>query len=189
MNVASKSLLFSIFFVVLIGCTTATTYPSPDPADKPVSQQDKLDQYDTLDELMLYYGQLQKKNAAQLVAEYNSTKKHFNRKNSDAKSRLKYILLISLPKTSFTNIQAALDLLNNWPQDITMSTNVADFRKLLISLLREQQIARADAKNFSQKLKASDEQIQALEEHIQTLQNRIDAIKNMEKHPIRRITP
>ena len=59
MNVASKSLLFFIFFVVLVGCTTATTYPTPDPVDKPVSQQDKLDQYNTLDELMLYYGQLQ----------------------------------------------------------------------------------------------------------------------------------
>ncbi len=189
MNVASKSLLFSIFSVVLVGCTTATTHPSPDPPDKPASQQDKLDQYNTLDELMLYYDQLQKKNAAQLASEYNYTKKHFNKKNSDAKSRLKYILLISLPKTSFTNIQAALDLLNNWPQDITMSTNLANFRKLLISLLREQQIARTDARNFSQKLKASDEQVQVLEEHVQTLQNRIDAIKNMEKHPIRKITP
>ena len=69
MNVASKSLLFFIFFVVLVGCTTATTYPSPDPGDKPVSQQDKLDQYNTLDELMFYYGQLQKKNATQLAPE------------------------------------------------------------------------------------------------------------------------
>lgn len=188
MSFTSKSLLFIIFSTVLIGCTITPTHQSPDFFNKQTLQHDKLDQYNSLDELMLYYDQLQKKNAAQLASEYNYAKKHI-KNNPDAESRLKYILLISLPKTSFTNIQAALNLLNNWPQDITMSTNLANFRKLLISLLREQQTARIDARNLSQKLKASDEQAQALEEHVQTLQNRIDAIKNMEKYPIRRITP
>ncbi|MDV6343719.1 hypothetical protein [Nitrosomonas sp. Is37] len=188
MSIVSKSLLLLIFSVVLIGCTITPTHQSSDSLNTQIPQQDELDQYHSLDELMLYYDQLQKKNATQLASEYNHAKKHF-KNNPDAESRLKYILLISLPKTSFTNIQTALNLLNNWPQDITMSTNLANFRKLLISLLREQQIARTDARNLSQKLKASDEQAQALEEYAQTLKNRIDAIKNMEKQPIRRITP
>lgn len=188
MSVAYKSLIFIIFSAVLIGCTITPTYQSPDSFNKQSLQHVKLDQYNSLDELMLYYEELQKKNAAQLASEHKYIKKHFEN-NPDAESRLKYILLISLPKTSFTNIQAALNLLNNWPQDITMSTSIANFRKLLISLLREQQIARIDARNLSQKLKASNEQAQTLEEQVQTLQNRIDAIKNMEKYPIRRITP
>ncbi|SDG98215.1 hypothetical protein [Nitrosomonas sp. Nm132] len=189
MSVTSKSILLLIFSATLIGCTVTPAQQSAVIFTEQTLQQDKSGQYSSLDKLMLYHDLLQEKNAFQLAWEYNYAKNHF-KNNTDPESRLKYILLISLPNTVFTDTHTALDLLNSWPQDITLPPNLASFKKLLILLLTEQQIAKTHAKNLSQRLKAS-------EEHAQTLQNRIDAIKsmeknpikNMEKNPIRRITP
>ena len=116
--------------------------------------------------------------AFQLAWEFNYAKNHF-KDSLDARERLKYILFISMPNTAHTDIQAALTLLNNWPEEISLSPSLASFRKLLIALLTEQQTARTSMVLY--KLKNTEEQAQ-------TLQKRIDAIKSMERNPIRRIT-
>lgn len=180
MNALSTSILLLIFYTVLTGCTVTPAHQASVFTEQTL-QHDEFDQLNSLNELMRYHDLLQEKNTFQLAWEYNYAKSHF-KDNPDAKSRLKYILLISLPNTAFTNIHAALDLLNNWPQEITLLPNLASFKKLLTLLLTEQQIARTNAKNSLQKLKVSEEQIK-------TLQNKIDAIKSMEKKPIRRIAP
>lgn len=184
MNVRSSTIILFIFSTVLSGCLLLPAHQSP----AQDSQQEKFYQYNSIDKLMSYYDQLQKKKAFQLASEYNYAKNHYYI-NVDAESRFKYILLISLPKTAFSDIRAALDLLTNWPQDLALPPDLASFRKLLISLLREQQIAKTETRNLLQKLKTSNENAQALREQVQTLESRIDAIKNMEKHPIRKITP
>ncbi|MCO6426533.1 dihydrolipoamide acyltransferase [Nitrosomonas communis] len=181
MNVTFKSISLLIFSAILGGCAAPSAQQSPVIFTEQPHQQHGSYGYNSLDELMLYFDLLQKKNAAQLTQEYNDVKNRF-KNDIEAENRLKYILLISLPNTAFTNVQAALDLLNNWPQDITLPPNLASFKKLLILLLTEQQTAKTHTKNLLQKLKAT-------EEHAQILQNRIDAIKSIEKSPIRRITP
>lgn len=181
MSILSRAISLITIYAVLAGCTVTPSQQSPVSFTEQTSQHDELDQSSNLDELMQYHDLLQEKNTFQLSWEYNYAKNHF-KNSSSPENRLKYILLISLPNTAFTDIQAALDLLNSWPQEITVPPNLASFKKLLTILLTEQQIARNNTRNLTQKLKASEEQIQ-------TLQNRIDAIKSIEKNPIRRIAP
>lgn len=181
MSILSKVRSLLIIYAALVGCTATPTHQSPAISTEQTSQHDEFDQFSNLDELMQYHDFLQEKNTFQLSWEHNYAKNHF--KNSpNPENRLKYILLISLPNTAFTDSHAALDLLNNWPEEITLPPNLASFKKLLTILLSEQQIARSNARNLTQKLKASEEQIQ-------TLQNRINAIKSIEMNPIRRIAP
>jgi hypothetical protein len=181
MSILSKAISLITVYAVLSGCTVTPTHQSSVSFTEQTSQHDEFDQSSNLDELMQYHDLLQEKNTFQLSWEHNYAKNHF--KNSpNPENRLKYILLISLPDTAFTDSHAALDLLNKWPQEITLPPNLASFKKLLTILLTEQQIARNNARNLTQKLKASEEQVQ-------TLQNRIDAIKSIEKNSIRRIVP
>lgn len=183
MNIISRTIILLIFSAVLTGCTALPAF-----FDNQVSQQDKFEQNKSLNDLMSYYDQLQKKKASQLATEYDYNKSYFDN-NINADSRFKYILLVSLPNTAFSDIRLALDLLTNWPQDLTLPPDLDGFRKLLISLLEEQQTAKTETRNLSQKLKISNENAHVLKEQIQTLESRIDAIKNMEKHPIRKIEP
>lgn len=181
MIIISKSILLLIFCVVLIGCTVTPAQQSPVIFTEQTLHHDEFDQFSSLNELMRYHDSLQQKNAFQLAWEHSYAVNHF-KNNPDAESRLKYILLITLPNKTFTDIDAALDFLNNWPQEIMLPSDLASFKKLLTLLLTEQQTARAHAKRSLQKLNVSEEQVQIL-------QDRIDAIKSMEKNPIRRIVP
>lgn len=179
---ASSNLTFLLLVcAVLAGCAAMPANHSSLVFTEQTLQQDEFAQDDNLDDLMRYHNFLQEKNAFQLSWEYNYAKNHY-KNNTNAESRLKYILLISLPNTAFTDIHGALDLLENWPEDVTISPNLASFKKLLTTLLTEQQTARLNARNLLQKLKTS-------EELVQTLQNRIDAIKSIQRNPIRRTTP
>jgi len=98
--------------------------------------------------------------------------------NSDG-NRIRYILLLSLPNADFRNISDALRLLIEWPQDEQQLTSMAIFRKLLTQLLTEQQHLTSTVRNFSEKLKAA-------EEDSEKLRKKVDDIKDMEKSLIRR---
>ena len=167
--------------LVLTGCTALIERQSPDILTEQTPQSEDPNDDNAIGELMRYHGFLLEKKVFQLAWEFNYAKNHF-KDSLDARERLKYILFISMPNTAHTDIQAALTLLNNWPEEISLSPSLASFRKLLIALLTEQQTARTSMRNLLYKLKSTEEQAQ-------TLQKRIDAIKSMERNPIRRITP
>lgn len=181
MNIATGFKLILALSLVLTGCTALIERQSPDIFTEQTPQCEELNDDNAIGELMRYHGFLLEKKVFQLAWEYNYAKNHF-KDSLDAGERLKYILLISMPNTAHTDIQAALTLLNNWPEEISLSPSLASFRKLLLALLTEQQTARNSMRNLLYKLKSTEEQAQ-------TLQKRIDAIKSMERNPIRRITP
>ena len=176
-----KFMFLMLSCVILTGCTAMQDHQAPVIFTEQSLEQDEFLPNDNLDDLMRYHHILLEKNAFQLSWEYNYAKHHY-KNNTDAISRLKYILLISLPNTAFTDIPVYIELVNSWNEDVIWTYILNNLKKFLTTWLSEQQVAKSNAKNFLQKLKAS-------EEHTQTLQNRIDAIKNMEKNPIRRITP
>lgn len=180
MNVISRSILVALS-LVLAGCTAPTAHQSSIILTEQLSQNGDSNDYDSIKDLMRYNGSLHEKKAFQLAWEYNYAKNHF-KDSPDAGERLKYILLISMPNTAHTDVQTALNLLNNWPPEVRLSPSLESLRKLLIALLTEQQAARSNTRNLLQKLQISEEQAK-------TLQKRIDAIKSMERNPIRRITP
>ncbi len=166
-------LLFAGVFV-LVGCAyfpenkSQITVISP-PQTKSRSQ---------LDRLMEYHEQLQKKSQQELTKEYSEVRKRFLEKRND-QDRAKYTLLLSLPNTSFYNLDTALHLLNEWPKKTNLSDETDSFRNLLVLLLKDQQSLRVQLHNASQKLK--DEEVRS-----EALQKQVDDIKDMEKSLLRR---
>jgi hypothetical protein len=179
-NVIFNAILASLICIAITGCASTDMSRTPLVYIEQ-SQLSNARNINRLGELMRYYDSLHEKKTHQLAEEYDFAKNNLE-VSSDAESRFKYILLISMPNTAYTDIKGALDLLKNWPQEALLSPNLISFRKLLIMLLTEQQTVRTRARNLSQQLKTSEEQVK-------TLQKRIDAIKNMERTPFRRINP
>lgn len=142
--------------------------PCPPPSEVVVSGQ--------MDDMMQYYDSLKKQSPSELARVYDRVKQNFGQNKSDA-NRIRLVLLLTLPSTSFRDIPAALHLLNEWPRDSKHANNLQSFRNLLAALLTEQQRLSNNLDEASQKLK--EEQKRA-----DTLQHQIEAIKSMEKNLI-----
>jgi hypothetical protein len=155
----------------LIGCSTVPEnqpLPCPPPSEVVVTGH--------MDDMMQYYDSLRKQSPPELVKVYDRVKQNFGQNKSDA-NRIRLVLLLALPNTSFRDVPSALHLLNDWPRDSKHVNNLQSFRNLLAALLAEQQRLSNQLEETSQKLK--EEQKRA-----DTLQHQIDAIKNMEKNLI-----
>jgi hypothetical protein len=155
----------------LTGCSTVPENqppPCPPPSEVVVTGQ--------MDDMMQYYDSLRKQSPPELVKVYDRVKQNFGQNKSDA-NRIRLVLLLALPNTSFRDVPSALHLLNDWPRDSKQVNNLQSFRNLLAALLAEQQRLSNHLEETSQKLK--EEQKRA-----DTLQHQIDAIKNMEKNLI-----
>ena len=130
-----------------------------------------------IENLMRYYQVVQDKKLFELQWEFAYAKHHY-RNDKNAENRFKYILLVTLPNTNFRDTSLALNLLTNWPEDISLSPNLNSFRKILTTSLKERQSAKYNNQSLLQKLKTS-------EEKIKVLQDKIDAIKSMERQLFR----
>lgn len=159
-----------VTLALLIGCSTVPenqTPPCP-PSELTVTGQ--------MDDMMQYYDSLRKQSPPELAKVYDRVKQNFAQNKSDA-NRVRLVLLLILPNTSFRDIPSALHLLNEGPRDPKPANNLQSFRNLLAVLLAEQQRLSNSLDESSQKLK--EEQKRA-----DTLQHQIDAIKSMEKNLI-----
>ena len=129
---------------------------------------------------MQYYESLRKLPSPELGKLYERVKQNFAQNKSDA-NRIRLVLLLTLPQTSFRDIPAAYSLLNESPRDIkanvNSSTSLQSFRNLLAAFLADQQRLSHNAEEASHKLK--EEQKRA-----DMLQHQIDALKSMEKNLI-----
>jgi hypothetical protein len=153
MSILSKVRSLLIIYAALVGCTATPTHQSPVIFTEQTSQHDEFDQFSNLNELMQYHDLLQEKNTFQLSWEHNYAKNHF--KNSpNPENRLKYILLISLPNTAFTDSHAALDLLNNWPEEIILPPNLASFQKIIDDTALRTANCKKQCKKFNTKIKS-----------------------------------
>jgi hypothetical protein len=168
--------LAMILLMLFAGCTHSLLKPPVEP-EIPVAQAPQVPLND-LNDLMHYYSSLLNKSALELAWEYNYANNHY-RESMDSQERLKFLILLLLPDTHFRNVQAALDILENPPQTVEFSPNLAAFEKFLVLLLKEQQSASSQAEQLSVKLRATETQVKIL-------QDRIDAIKNIEKNLLRR---
>ncbi|CAH1202328.1 Exonuclease SbcC [Candidatus Nitrotoga sp. BS] len=150
---------------------------------------------------MQYYEYIRNAPVAELVKEHNKAKQNLILTKSDT-ARAELALLLIMPKTSFRDTGAALDLLNGFPKDAKLSASMLSFKHLLSALLAEQQLINGNVKELSQKLKNMDEQSQQLknvkelsqklkeeQKHSEVLENQIDNIKNMERNLILRDKP
>jgi hypothetical protein len=165
--------LAMILLMLFAGCTHSLLKPPVEP-EILVTQAPQ----DDLNDLMHYYSSLLNKSALELAWEYNYANNHY-RESMDSQERLKFLILLLLPDTHFQNVQAALDILENPPQTVEFSPNLAAFENLLVLLLKKQQSANSQAEQLSVKLRATETQVKIL-------QDRIDAIKNIEKNLLRR---
>lgn len=132
-----------------------------------------------LTELMQYYEYLRKQPPAALLPEYKKAVQDFSQNESDL-SRVRVAILLALPGTSFRDVNAALNLLGNWPEDPKVTPPPLDgFARLLSVLLTQEQQSVNTVNDLTQKLKEE-------KKHADTLQSQIDAVKNMEKNLIDR---
>ncbi len=133
-----------------------------------------------LDKLMQYYNLLHKKTKIELAVEYEMAKQSFIHEKSDG-NRIRYILLLLFPKTSFYDNDTALSLLEEWPQSKQQLSDLEGFKSLLFILLTEQQGMEKTIRNLSH-------QISLEKERASSLQKKVDDIKVMEKNLLRRNT-
>ncbi|SEK55875.1 dihydrolipoamide acyltransferase [Nitrosovibrio tenuis] len=167
--------------ILLTGCSTVptlSTLPENQPSPCPPSEVVVSGQ---MDDMMQYYDSLRKQSSPELIKVYDRVKQNFGQNKSDA-NRIRLVLLLILPNTSFRDVPSALHLLNEWPRDPkpannNHNNNLQSFRNLLAALLAEQQRLSNSMDESSHKLK--EEQKRA-----DTLQHQIDAIKSMEKNLI-----
>lgn len=163
-------IFLAIAVVSLIGCSTIPEQQPcecPPPPDTVVTGQ--------MDDMMQYYESLRKLAPSDLAKLHERVKQNFVQNKSDA-NRLRLVLLLTLPQTSFRDIPQAVTLLNEWPRDARPS-NLQSFRNLLAAFLADQQRLGNNLEEASHKLK--DEQKRA-----DMLQHQIDALKSMEKNLI-----
>ncbi len=176
MNRACQALqiLPVITVVLLIGCSTIPgNQPAPSPPSAPPSELIVTGQ---MDDMMQYYDSLRKQSPAELAKIHDRVKQNFAQNKSDA-NRIRLVLLLILPNTSFRDIHSALHLLNEGPREPKPANNLQSFRNLLAALLTEQQRLGNSLDESSQKLKEE-------QKRVDTLQHQIDAIKSLEKNLI-----
>lgn len=176
MNRACQALqiLPIITVALLIGCSTIPgNQPAPSPPSAPPSELIVTGQ---MDDMMQYYDSLRKQSPPELAKVYDRVKQNFAQNKSDA-NRIRLVLLLILPNTSFRDIHSALHLLNEWPRDPKPANNLQSFRNLLTALLAEQQ-------RLSNSLDESSHKLKEEQKRVDTLQHQIDAIKSLEKNLI-----
>lgn len=170
----------TIFIAALAGCVHTPVQPAPEPAKKTEIQIIQAPE-DDLHELMRYYDSLQNKTKAELLQEYKYASSHY-RESTDLQQRLKLLLLLLLPNTSFQSDRAALNLVENASEQLEATPAMMSFRNLLVMLLKRQRAAKVQIENLSGKL-------QSTEAEVMTLRNKINAIKNIERQLMRKNTP
>lgn len=132
-----------------------------------------------LTELMQYYEYLRKQQPAMLADEYKKAAQDFSQNGSDL-SRVRVAILLALPGTPFRDVNGALSLLGNWPEDANVAPPPLDgFARLLSVLLTQEQQSTNAVNDLTQKLKEE-------KKRADTLQGQIDAVKSMEKKLIDR---
>lgn len=170
--------------LVLAACTAVPEKPAGVACAKPPSPLTLTPvslptETSRLTELMQYYEYLRKQPPAMLADEYKKAAQDFSQNESDL-SRVRVAILLALPGTSFHDVNAALNLLANWPEDANVEPPPLDgFARLLSVLLTQEQQSANAVNDLTQKLKEE-------KKHADTLQGQIDAVKNMEKNLINR---
>lgn len=96
--------------------------------------------------------------------------------------RLKLLILLLLPNTSFQSNRVALNLVENLPEQTETTPDTTAFKNLLVLLLKRQRAANLQIQNLSEKLRSA-------ETEVKTLKNKINAIKIIEKDLMRNNTP
>lgn len=168
--------------LILAGCTHTPAQPvheSSEQAEIQIIQEPGP--WSDLNELMHYYDSLQSKSRTELLEEYKYANSHY-RESTDMQQRLKLLILLLLPNTSFQSNRTALNLVENLPEQIETTPDTTAFRNLLVLLLKRQWTANLHIQNLSEKLRAS-------EAEVRTLKSKINAIKNIEKDLMRNNTP
>lgn len=163
-------------FMVITGCIHTPSQSEYEPAEQagiPVVQDD-------LSELMHYYDSLQNKSRTELLEEYKYANSHYQ-ESTDIRQRLKLLILLLLPNTSFQSNRVALDLMENLPEQTETTPDTTAFKNLLVLLLKRQRAANLQVQNLSEKLRAA-------EAEVKTLKSKIDAIKDIEKDLMRKNT-
>ena len=165
--------------VMLTGCT----YTPVRPADE-LSEQAEIriiqEPRNDLSELMHYYDSLQDKSRMELLEEYKYVNSH-HQESTDIQQRLKLLILLLLPNTSFQSNRVALSLVENLPEQIETTPDTIAFKNLLVLLLKRQRAANLQIQSLSEKLRAA-------EAEVKTLRNKINAIKIIEKDLMRNNT-
>ena len=182
MSITSKKSwgLIAMILIILNACSTIPSQPSQPPLvmlpPQPLSTAPSQ-----LEILMQYYDYIRKLPVTELVKEHGKAKLNLILARSDS-ARAELALLLALPNTSIRDTGAALNLLNEWPKDAKLSTDMRSFKHLLSALLAEQLRINSSVNELSQKLKEE-------QKHSEVLKNQIDDIKSMEKNLILRDKP
>jgi hypothetical protein len=164
--------IFSVIVLMLGGCAILPHTRSTAPSQQEVVLTGQMD------DMMEFYESLRKLSVSELSRVYDKVKQNFVQNKSDA-NRIRLVLLLIMPQTSFRDANSALYLLNEWPRGEARTFNhLLSFRNLLAAQLAEQQRLSNSIEELSQKLR--DEQ-----KRVETMQNQIDAIKSMEKNLLR----
>jgi hypothetical protein len=164
--------IFSVIVLMLGGCAILPHTRSTAPSQQEVVLTGQMD------DMMEFYESLRKLSVSELSRVYDKVKQNFVQNKSDA-NRIRLVLLLIMPQTSFRDANSALYLLNEWPRREAKTFNhLLSFRNLLAAQLAEQQRLSSSIEELSQKLR--DEQ-----KRVETMQNQIDAIKSMEKNLLR----
>ncbi|SFU73025.1 hypothetical protein SAMN05216339_10916 [Nitrosomonas eutropha] len=176
MKTICKLLTGLILITALSGCMRTLVQPVHQPSEH--TETRIIQEPDDLGELMRYYSSLQDKSRSELIEEYQYANSHY-RDSIDAHQRLKLLILLLLPDTGFQSTRAALDLMENPPEQIETTPATTAFKNLLVLLLKQQRAANFKIQNLSMKLRTT-------EAEVKTLQDKINAIKNIEKHFMRK---
>jgi hypothetical protein len=172
MMFGKQGFIFCVIVLTLGGCAILPHTRSMAPSQQEVVLTGQMD------DMMEFYESLRKLSAPELSRVYDKVKQNFVQNKSDA-NRIRLVLLLIMPQTSFRDVNSALYLLNEWPRGETKTFNyLLSFRNLLAAQLLEQQRLSNSTEELGQKLR--DEQ-----KRVETMQNQIDAIKSMEKNLLR----
>lgn len=166
--------------VMLTGCMHTPVQPVDEPSEQAeirIIQESGSD----LSELMHYYDSLQNKSRVELWEEYKYANSHY-RESTDMQQRLKLLILLLLPNTSFQSNRVALNLVEDLPEQAETTPDTTAFKNLLVLLLKRQRTANLQIQNLSEKLRSA-------ETEVKTLKNKINAIKIIEKDLMRNNTP
>jgi len=146
---------------------------TPLPQTAPVQAQ--------LDALMLDYAHIEKMESSELSALHEFSKQKFLDKKED-EDRIRYILLLSLPNTTFYNRDVALTLLKEWHGIEQQPLSFISFRNMLIARLEEEERIDQITNRLYQELTIEKQQTELL-------QKKVNGIKDLEKKLIRRNIP
>ena len=132
-------------------------------------------------ELMRYYDSLRAMPRTVLLEEYKYANSHY-RESADIQQRLKLLILLTLPNTSFQNTHSALRLMETLPEQAEAPTpDTVAFKNLLVTLLKQQRAAKVKIESLTEKLHST-------EAEIKILKSKINAIKDVEKYLMRKNT-